>query len=177
MTDGVGGNTVYKPINVDNNAKPSTSASPVGVSPGLLKPSPNTTWVETVGEEKVTRMGWQKAEVSQEAKDRREAALAAGTAITIGGPSPQIQAVTNNVITGLASRHDEPSGVASGAGPNQSVEDAHESTKKSLDAESKHDEQVAQAKEETLEKLHNEDLLKERLQQLATPQGTTAGAA
>jgi hypothetical protein len=117
MTDIGGTKTVYAPVTpkVDNNAKPSTGTSNGPVSPGLLQPGPNNTWVEDVAEQP-RAPAWQKAQVSEEAKDRRQSALANGTAITIGHLSPQIQQQTNAAIAGLAARQDEQSGSASGTG-------------------------------------------------------------
>jgi hypothetical protein len=168
MTDIGGTKTVYAPVtpSVDNNAKPSTPRQSGSVSPGLLEPSPNTTWVN----------GVVKHDAESEAK---RAAFIAGN----GKMGDRDQYLTNQLNSAFnqqfpqlqqGQQEESPVGLSR---INSTVEDARDSSEKSLDTEAKHDEQVAQAKEEALQKLHDEDLLKEKLQQLATPQGTTAPAA
>jgi hypothetical protein len=168
MTDIGGTKPVYTPVtpSVDNNAKPTTARQSGTVSPGLLEPSPNTLWVR--GEVK-------KDEASLLA---RKAFIAANGQMGDRDQYPvnQQDAALNQQLPQLQqAQHEESSAGLSRI--NNTVEDARDSSKRSLDLEAKHDEQVAQVKKDALEKLHDEDLLKERLQQLAIPQGTTAGAA
>ncbi len=173
MTDIGGTKTVYAPVtpSVDNNAKPSTPRQSGSVSPGLLEPSPNTTWAEPAP-------AWVKGVVKKDAETmaKREAFMAKGA---MGDRDQyltnQLNSAFNQQFPQLQQGQQEESSVGLSQ-INNTVEDARDSSE-SLNTEAKHDEQVAQAKEEALQKLHDEDLLKERLQQLATPQGTTAPAA
>src|SRR5262245_33316681 len=59
MTDIGGTKTVYAPVTplVDNNSKPSTGVAPGTVSPGLLQPGPNTTWIKVQVSEKAKAAG------------------------------------------------------------------------------------------------------------------------
>jgi hypothetical protein len=179
MTHIGGTKPVYAPITtaVDNNAKPSSGSANGGTSPGLLQPGPNTQWIETVAGKPVVKTAWQRAEVSQEAKDKRAAAEAAGTAITIGTrqaqPTSAAQTMQPTMSATTTSQEATGGGQATFSGL---TEDLRESSNKSLETEAKHDEQVAQSKAETLAKMRAEDLLKEKAQELKISQGAAPAA-
>jgi hypothetical protein len=147
MTDGVGGKTVYQPINIENNAQPTPVRRSSAPSPGLLEPSPNTTWVT----------GVVKHDAESEAK--RDAFVAAN-----GAMGDRNQYLVNQLDAALAQKlpqlqqgqQEESSAGLSTI--NNTVEDARDSSQKSLDLQAKHDEAVAEKNKETLNKLHNERL-------------------
>jgi hypothetical protein len=170
MTDIGGTKTVYTPVtpSVDNNAKPASGTPRGAVGAGLLQPSPNTAWVRGVVKHDAESEAKRAAFTANVKMGDRDQYLKNQVDAAPKQQFPQMQQVQQ------VQQEESSAGLSRN---NNTVENARASSEKSLDAEAKHDEQIAQAKEEALQKLHDEDLLKERLQQLATPQGTTAPAA
>jgi hypothetical protein len=158
---------VYTPITttVDNNTKPSSGSANGGTSPGLLRPSPNTAWVPGVVKKDAETMAKREAFMNGGAMGDRD-----------GYKANQLATASSQATISQATQQaQQQEGSANLLRTSDIVEDAHESSKKSLEAEAKHDEQVAEAKEKALAQLRAEDLQKEQAQPLATPQ-VTAGA-
>ena len=162
MTDIGGTKTVYAPVtpSVDNKAKPASGTSRGAVGAGLLQPSPNTARVRGV------------VKKDAETMTKREAFIAAN-----GGLGDRGQYLENQKDAASSQQFPRVQQAQQEEGPvglstiNNAVEDARDSSERSLDTEAKHDDQVAQAKEEALQKLHNEDLVREKkAQELAATQ-------
>jgi len=148
MTE-IGGKPVYTPITpVDNNAKPSSAPTQGGVGHGNLPPGPNVTWVKGVVK-----------------KDAETMAKRAAFTEANGAMGDRTQYLTNQLAdarsqTRISQGAPQVQQEEGSAGPSRSsdiIEGVQESSKKSLDAEAKHAEEVAQSKQEALQKMLEED--------------------
>jgi|SoiMethySBSTD1v2_1073268.scaffolds.fasta_scaffold87626_3 hypothetical protein len=177
MTDIGGTRPVYAPVtpSVDNNAKPSAGPVPGAVGHGVLNPGPNVTWVEKVAGKDVTKMGWRQVQVSQKALDQGQSDITIGAsearvAHGLVFEAKQLLGKNPTIVT------EQESTLNSGTSSPATVEDVQKSSKKSLDDEAKHDEQVARAKNEDFQRLLDADKLRAKADQLDIPGGTAPAA-
>jgi hypothetical protein len=141
---------------VENNSPPGSGTPQGGVSPGWLKPAPNTTWMNGVVKTDAETMKKREAFIAQGAMGMHQAVkVTVDSAAQLSAPAVTIG--------------EEPSASSSTSALGDTVEQAAKSNEAALKAEEKHDDEVAARRTQELKDLHQD-------MQLSTT-GTTAPAA